>query len=42
MQDPELKAAFLLMIPSFSAECFEAVNFGFEVVGLQVEEHALF
>jgi hypothetical protein len=40
--DPEVKPALLLMIPSCSAECFEALNFGFEVVSLQVKVHAFF
>jgi hypothetical protein len=38
--DPEVKAAFLLVIPLCRAECFEPLYFGFEVVGLQVKVHA--
>ncbi len=40
--DPEVKPALLLMIPSRSAECFEAFHFGFKVVSLQVKMHAFF
>ncbi len=31
--DPELKAAFSLVIPSLGAECFEALNLGFDIIG---------
>ncbi len=29
--DPEVEAAFLLVIPAGSAECFEALHLGFDI-----------
>ena len=37
--DPEVEASTLLMIVADSAERFEALHFGFNVVGLDVEVH---
>jgi hypothetical protein len=31
---PEVVTAFLLVVPAGGAECFEALDFGFDVVGL--------
>ena len=33
-EDPEVESAFLLVIPPFGAECFQAFDFGFNVIGL--------
>jgi hypothetical protein len=41
-EDPEVVAAFLLMVPAGGAELFEAADFGLDVVRLQIEVHALF
>src|SRR2546430_1222972 len=38
-QDPEVKAAFGLVIPAGGAEGFQPTDFGFDVVGFQVEVH---
>jgi hypothetical protein len=39
---PEIKPSLLLVVPPRSAKRFEALNFGFNVVGFQVEMHSLF
>jgi hypothetical protein len=39
VQDPEVKAAFGLVIPAGGAEGFQSCDFGFHVVGFQVEVH---
>ena len=33
-QDPEVKAAFLLVIPSRRPECFEPLDLGPDIIGL--------
>ena len=38
-QDPEVKAAFGLVIPAGGAESLQPADFGFHVVGFQVEVH---
>src|SRR6266581_963603 len=40
-QDPEVKAAFGLVIPAGGAEGFQPGDFGLHVVGFQVQVHAL-
>jgi hypothetical protein len=41
-QHPEIKGTFLLVIPSCGAEFLQALNFGFDIVGLYINVHALF
>jgi hypothetical protein len=40
-EDPEVVAAFLLVVPAGGAEGFEPANFGLDVVGLQIQVHPL-
>ena len=40
-EDPEILAAFLLVVVAAGSEAFEAPDFGFDVVGFQVEVHPL-
>jgi hypothetical protein len=40
-EDPEVVAAFLLVVLAGDAEGFEAADFGLDVVGFEVEVHAL-
>src|SRR2546421_3074293 len=39
---PELKAAFLLEIPTYGTEGFKSFHFGFKVVGFNVNMHTFF
>ena len=41
-QDPELESVLCLVIPSRGTERLKAADFGLDVIGLQVEVHALF
>jgi hypothetical protein len=36
-EDPEVEAALVLVIPALGTEGFQALNFGLNVIGLQVE-----
>src|SRR6476660_5695122 len=40
-EDPEVVAAFLLVVPPRGTERFEPLDLGLDVVGLQVQVHAL-
>jgi hypothetical protein len=40
-QHPKVIAAFLLVIPTSGAKCFEALHLGFNIVGFEVEVHAV-
>jgi hypothetical protein len=39
-QDPEIKAAFIVMIPPGGTERLQAADFGLHIVGFQVQVHA--
>lgn len=41
-EDPEVVAAFALVVVPGGAEGFESSNLGFDVVGFEVEVHPLF
>lgn len=40
-QDPEVEAAFVLVVPALGAQSLEPRHFGLDIVGLDVEVHAL-
>jgi hypothetical protein len=39
---PEVKSAFLLVIPANGTECFEPLDFSFHVICFQINVHTLF
>jgi hypothetical protein len=41
-EDPEVKSAFCLVIQPGGSQRFKALNFGFNVIGLQIKVHAFF
>ena len=41
-QNPEVEAAFLLVIPWRRPECFEPLDLSFDIIGLSIKVHALF
>ena len=41
-QDPEFETSSYLVIPSGSTKCFETLNFGFNVVSLEIKMHTFF